>query len=467
MRGPVEPGPVHDEELLLAEQVEGEPLVVPDRVDLGVEAREEVERALRLGARDPRDLVEHLPGAVALLEESTARQDQLVDRLVAAQGDLNGVLGRHVGAQTHVREDLEALDVAAGVLLRAGEGQPPGTEPGHAVRLGEAVEGEAEQVRGEGGDRRVLRVVVEDLVVDLVGHDDQLVPAGQLGDALEDVDRVDGARGVVRVDDDDRLGPVGDLARDVVEVGRPPRLLVAEVVHGGPAGQGRGGRPQRVVRRRDEDLVAVVEQALHRHDDELADAVAQVDVLDVETGEVADLVVLLDGASRADDALAVAVALGGRQRADHVDEDVVRRLEAERRRVADVELEDPVPLVLEPFGLGEHRSADLVADGRELLGLGDEAHALQGVRWGWEGPRDSRHVALRRGRDELGVCRWARRVPQCSRQASELASLVSVRRTPTSPLGGLATAVSSRPPSVRRSSTPGAVATRRQPTARR
>ncbi len=41
-------------------------------------------------------------------------------------------------------------------------------------------------------------------------------------------------------------------------------------------------------------------------------------------------------------------------------QDLLGRLEAERRGVADVELEDAVPLVLQPCRLLEHRAADVV-----------------------------------------------------------------------------------------------------------
>jgi hypothetical protein len=128
----------------------------------------------------------------------------------------------------------------------------------------------------------VRRAVVEDLVVDLVGVDDQAVTPRDVREAAQHLLVVDRARGVVRVDDDERLGAVGDLALDVREVRHPVRLLVAAVVHGRAAGEGDRGRPQRVVRGGDEDFVAVVEQRLHRHLDQLGDAVAQVDVLDGE-----------------------------------------------------------------------------------------------------------------------------------------------------------------------------------------
>ena len=52
--GPVEAGALHDQHLLLGEQLVGELLVVLDRVDLRVEPREHVERRLRLDARSRR-----------------------------------------------------------------------------------------------------------------------------------------------------------------------------------------------------------------------------------------------------------------------------------------------------------------------------------------------------------------------------------------------------------------------------
>ena len=51
------------------------------------------------------------------------------------------------------------------------------------------------------------------------------------------------------------------------------------------------------------------------------------------------------------------------------------RLEAERRRVADVELEDAVALGLEPLRLDQDRPAHVVADVLQLLALSDRAHA--------------------------------------------------------------------------------------------
>jgi hypothetical protein len=79
--------------------------------------------------------------------------------------------------------------------------------------------------------------------------------------------------------------------------------------------------------------------------------------------------VLDDGRARRQQTLRVGVTLRVRQVADDVDQDLVRRLEAERCRVADVELDDPASLFLEPLCLFEYRTADVVKDVLELAGL--------------------------------------------------------------------------------------------------
>ena len=50
---------------------------------------------------------------VALLEQPAAGQHQILDALVAAEGDLNRVLRRDIRAQPHVGQQVDALDEAA------------------------------------------------------------------------------------------------------------------------------------------------------------------------------------------------------------------------------------------------------------------------------------------------------------------------------------------------------------------
>ena len=221
---------------------------------------------------------------------------------------------------------------------------------------------------------------------------------GDVDEPLDDLLAVDRARRVVGVDDDQRVGVLGDLGLDVGEVGVPAVLLVAAVVHRLAAGERDRAGPQRVVRGRHQDLVAVVEEGLEDHRDELGDAVADEDVLDADVAQPARLVVVHHRGAGGVDALGVAVALRLRQVVDHVGEDRLGRLEAEGCGVADVELEDPVPLRLEAVCLEQDRPPDVVADSTQLLALDDgahEGHPLRprcGLAWGlraWTTPGSS------------------------------------------------------------------------------
>ncbi len=144
---PVEGRSLDHQQLFREQQVEHELLVVEDRAHFRVDSREGVQRAHRFYAADARNCVEQFPGAVALLQQATLGQYQVVDALVATERCLDRVLARHVGTQAHVGQHVDALNVALGVVLRAGDGDPAGAETRHAVGLGQAVERQAQQVR--------------------------------------------------------------------------------------------------------------------------------------------------------------------------------------------------------------------------------------------------------------------------------------------------------------------------------
>jgi hypothetical protein len=133
------------------------------------------------------------------------------------------------------------------------------------------------------------------------------------------------------------------------------------------AGQGHGGGPQRVIGCGDQHLIAVVEQRLHGHYDQLGNAVTEVDVLDANAFHLLLLVVLHHRLTRAEQAFGIAIALRGRQVTDHVLKDFLGRFETERRRVANVQLEDAMAFLFQAFGVLEHRPADVVADVGELV----------------------------------------------------------------------------------------------------
>ena len=147
------------------------------------------------------------------------------------------------------------------------------------------------------------------------------------------------------------------------------------------------------------DLDAVVEQAVHGHHDEFADAVADEDVVQLHPGDLLDLGVVHDRLARGEQALGIRVAGCGGKVGDHVLADLVGRVEAERREIADVQLDDAVALVFELPGPGHHRAADVVADVGEFGRLADRLHGLAGRR----DKKGSTAVPGGRCRDEPGM----------------------------------------------------------------
>jgi hypothetical protein len=84
--------------------------------------------------------------------------------------------------------------------------------------------------------------------------------------------------------------------------------------------------------------------------------------------------------ARREDSLGIDVAGRVRQVADHVLLDFLGRIEAERGKVADVQLDDLVALFLHLPGAGQHGPADVVADVGELGGFAYGLHGQPSFR---------------------------------------------------------------------------------------
>jgi len=214
------------------------------------------------------------------------------------------------------------------------------------------------------------------------------VLAGDLDHFKQELAAVDGAGRVVGVDQHQAAGARGDAGADVVEIRIPVGPFVAAIVHRMAAGEGHCRRPQRIVGGGHQHLVAVVEQRLHRHHDELAGAVADVDVVDVDLAHPFLLVVLHHRLAGREEPLGVTVALAERHVEDHILDDLFRRIETERGRVADVELDDAVAFVFETASFFMHRAADVIADIVELVRLVDSEHGdCDSFPWGRVGEK--------------------------------------------------------------------------------
>ena len=367
---PVEARTGGNEDLLFLQKIERHLLVAVDIEFLRVHLRENVKRRFRLGSAQAGDGVERFPDQLTLLVKPSAGAEIFVHRLIAAERGLDDALRRNIGAKAHFGKKIQSIDISLGVGFITGETHPADAEARNAVGFGKAVETERQKVGRERSERDVLRFSLHDeTVVDLVGKENKVVLAGDLHDLLKDLLRVKRAGRVVRVDDDDALRARRDLGSKIVDIGVPVLLLVAEIVYRLAAGERDGRRPERIIRRGDKDLVAVVQKALHGERDELAHAVAGKDVVDADIRNALELAVLHDRLAGGEETAGVGIALAVAQVIDHVENDLVRRIEAEGGGIADVELEYIRAARFHAHGLVHYGTADVVADVVELFGL--------------------------------------------------------------------------------------------------
>ena len=200
------------------------------------------------------------------------------------------------------------------LLQRSGDREPAGAVPCDSVGLRQSREGQAQHiVTGQCGHVDQLDAVVGDLLVDLIGEDHEPVTAGDVRDLLQRLLRVHRTGRIVRVDDDDAAGAFGDAGFEVGQIRLPGVLLGAPVVDRCAAGQCHRGGPQRVVGAGHEDLVLGIAQSLQAQSDELADAVAEEDLIGAEIVDAAGLVVLDDSAAGGEDSPRIRIALRDRK----------------------------------------------------------------------------------------------------------------------------------------------------------
>ena len=93
---PIETGALHNEQLFVVQQVEGELFVVVDVELLRVDLREDIERGLWLDGGDAVDGVERLIDVFALLVEAAAGHQIIIDALMPAERGLHDGLRGHV-----------------------------------------------------------------------------------------------------------------------------------------------------------------------------------------------------------------------------------------------------------------------------------------------------------------------------------------------------------------------------------
>ena len=283
--------------------------------------------------------------------------------LRSLQRGRDGVHERVRSREPRAQQFVHRFQIIAERLRRAGGHRPADAPAGHQVGLRQPVERDDRKIGRKSCNGDVLAIFVDDqLVVDLVGEDEQVVAARQLNHPLQRLARVDRARGVVGIDQQNRLGARVDARRDVFDVGLPAVLLAEEIRIRLGAELAQHGPIERIVGAGRQHVVARIEQRGQTVVDDLAGAEADHDALDIL--KACGLGLGADGVEGGAFAERVAIAVKARAHRPFGSVDQVRRRgKVELSGIADVEVEDLVTLARNLIGNdGE------VADGIAYVG---------------------------------------------------------------------------------------------------
>ena len=226
--------------------------------------------------------------------------------------------------------------------------------------LGEAAECHAEQIRSHGSDRDVLLPVHDQTVVNLIGKNHKLMLPGDIHDLLENLPGIQRSGRIVRIDNNDGFRPVGDLFADIVDIRVPVRLLITDIMYDFPACQCGAGRPQRIVRRGNQDLVSVVQQRRHAQIDQFADPVSGINTVHAHIGKPFQLRVLHNRFSGRKQSFGLRITLAVHQLSAHIIDHFVRGTESERSRIPDVQFQYLSSGFLHSHGLIRHRASHII-----------------------------------------------------------------------------------------------------------
>ena len=155
----------------------------------------------------------------------------------------------------------------------------------------------------------MLISVHDKTVIDLIRKNDQFLLSGDLRDLLQDLLRIDSTCRVIRVDDNDRFGPVRDLASDILDIWIPVRLLVTDIMYDLASCQCRSRRPQRIIRCRDQNLISIIQKCLHTQADKFTDTISCIDIIHGHIRDPAKLCILHDRLAGRKNTLGIRIAL--------------------------------------------------------------------------------------------------------------------------------------------------------------
>ena len=184
------------------------------------------------------------------------------------------MLCRNVGTESHVGEHADAFNVTCGVSTWARHDHPTRPEACKAICLRQTIKGDGEYIGSNDSKSGVHSVVVQNLVVNFIGHHNETVLHCEVGNFPQHFRAIHSTRWVVGIDDDNCFGALCNFRAHIFNVRHPTARLIAQIMHGLATRQTGCSGPQRVVGSWDEHFVAFVEQRIESNLNELAHAIS-------------------------------------------------------------------------------------------------------------------------------------------------------------------------------------------------
>ena len=145
--------------------------------------------------------------------------------------------------------------------------------------LGQTAECYAEQIRCERSNRNMLFSIHNKTIINLIRENDQLMLSCEVYNLLKYFLRIKRTGRIVWIDDNDRFCTVIDLLTHIFDIRIPVRLLITDIVYRLSTGKCCTGSPERIIRRRDQNLIPCIQKSRHGKIDQLTDTISCVNIV--------------------------------------------------------------------------------------------------------------------------------------------------------------------------------------------
>src|SRR3970040_2832392 len=126
-----------------------------------------------------------------------------MNALEAAECRLHGPLTRYVAAEAKRSKQVQGREITLRTFDRAAERNPADAITASTIDLRKPAESGTQRIATERRHGHELGVVIRHLIVDLVAHHDEAVMGRELRQRRATFAVIDGAGGVVGIEDDD------------------------------------------------------------------------------------------------------------------------------------------------------------------------------------------------------------------------------------------------------------------------